>query len=65
METAEQIRARVDAMSMERLIRDNRFAPVGDPRFRGEEGEYRITRLAQLRQQDPAGYVAASKFVGW
>lgn len=58
-------RAEIDALSIGELLYDQRFAPAGDPRFVGAEGDYRMKRLQQLRSQDPAAYVAASKCLGW
>lgn len=61
----EQTKAKIDALSVEELLRQHRFAPAGDPRYQGEEGDYRMKRLAELRSQDNAAYVAASKSIGW
>jgi hypothetical protein len=55
----------VNALSVEELLRQVRFAPVGDPRFQGDRGEYRMNRLAELREQDPDAYTQASKNIGW
>ena len=57
-------KARIDAMDVEELLMDQRFAPIGDPRFQGDEGAYRGERLAKLRAENPGAYVAASKSIG-
>lgn len=65
METEEQMKARIDALSLYDLMCCHRFAPVGDPRMRGAEGEYRILRMLELREQNEAGWTATSKILGW
>lgn len=55
----------IDNLTVEQLLRQHRFAPAGDPRYQGEEGDYRVARLAKLRSADPAAYTAASKNIGW
>jgi len=61
----ERTKTAIDELSVEELLRQHRFAQVGDPRYQGEEGEYRMKRLTELRGQDNAAYVAASKRIGW
>ena len=51
----------IDALSMYDLLEAQLFAPIGDERFQGEEGRYRMQRLAKLRSADNAAYVQASK----
>ena len=55
----------IDALSILDLLRAQRYASVGDPRFKGAEGTYRMDRLADLRSRDNAAYVRASKSLGW
>jgi len=55
----------IDELSVEALLRDHRFIPSGDSRYEGEEGKYRITRLATLQRDDPEAFTQASKDVGW
>jgi hypothetical protein len=55
----------IDKMTVQEMLRLHRFAPAGDLRFQGEEGDYRMARLAELRSEDPAAYTAASKNIGW
>lgn len=64
METEEQMKARIDAQDIYALLHTHRFAPLGDPRFRGAEGDYRMKRLAELRAADPNEYVRVSKLLG-
>jgi hypothetical protein len=58
-------KAEIDRLGVYTLLHDNRFAPIGDPRFQGEEGEYRMERLAYVRSLDNDAYVRASKDMGW
>ena len=34
------LKASIDAMSIEEMVRRSRYAPAGDPMFDGETGEY-------------------------
>lgn len=54
----------IDSLSYEQLLSRWRFAPVGDPWFRGETGDYWGKRMAELRAQG-ADHVGASKRLGW
>lgn len=64
MKLTPENKARIDVMSYAELLQHWRFAPIGDPWFQGETGDYWADRMAQLRQQG-ADHVAASKRVGW
>ena len=55
----------IDQASYEDLLRRWRFAPVGDPFFQGDTGDYYSKIMGELRAADPAGHVAASKSIGW
>ena len=55
---------RIDLMSIFELLEAQRYAPIGDPRFQGEEGKYRTTKLTELRDRDNVAYVRASKDLG-
>ena len=61
----QSIKNKIDALSIEELLRDHRFAPIGSTMFQGKEGEYRIKRLSELRNKDNDAYVNASKSIGW
>ena len=65
MDLTPENRAHIDSLSYEGLLRHNRYAPVGDPWFQGETGDYWLKRMAELRDADPGGAVAASKRIGW
>tara|TARA_Y100001973_G_C5188828_1_gene329587 strand:+ start:1846 stop:2043 length:198 start_codon:yes stop_codon:yes gene_type:complete len=57
----------IDSLSYEQLLSAVRFAPIGDPLFQGEKGEYWLKRMNQLRSK-PDGeemHVNASKSIGW
>ena len=56
-----KIKAKIDAMSQEELCKKWRFAPIGDPMFQGEEGEYFKKRL-----EEKGGFTSEiSKRLGW
>jgi len=65
MDLTPENKAKIDAMTVMQLLDRVRFAPVGDPWFQGETGEYWLSRLNALRAMDPMAYVAASKALGW
>ena len=63
----DEMKARIDSMTYEQLLSKWRFAPVGDPMFQGETGDYVSERMKKLRSE-PGGnarHVAASKHIGW
>jgi len=67
MELTPKLKSEIDAMSYGQMLSQWRFAPVGDPMFAGESGEYFGRRMKELRNQ-PSGnatHVAASKAIGW
>ena len=55
----------INGLSVEALLRHVRYAPAGDPWFQGETGNYWFQRLREMRVQDEAAYVRASKQTGW
>ena len=59
-----QNKAHIAGLSYEGLLRKWRFAPVGDPWFQGETGDYWSKRMAELRDAG-ADHVGASKALGW
>lgn len=63
--TDEQMREWIDSATHEQLLRKWRTAPVGDPFFQGDLGQYYANAMKQKRQQDPRAAVAASKRIGW
>lgn len=55
----------IDSVSYEELLRKWRFAPVGDPFFQGEMGDYYKQKMKKRREQiGDAGHTAASKSIG-
>lgn len=54
----------IDSKSYEQLLGSWRFAPLGDPWFQDETGEYWGKRMAELREKG-ADHVGASKRLGW
>jgi hypothetical protein len=59
----EQIKHWIDSASYETLLRKWRFAPVGDPMFQGETGDYYTKVMREKRES--ADQAQASKNVGW
>lgn len=62
---SQEVKERIDNMTVGDLLLDNRGCKPGDVRYQGEEGKYRVDRLAELRSEDEAAYVRASKAIGW
>lgn len=61
MELTPELKTEIDAQSHYILLSRWRFAPVGDPMFQGESGEYWSKRMAEKRSEDNAQAVADSK----
>jgi hypothetical protein len=61
----EPTKNRIDGMNYEQMLRRWRFAPIGDPMFQGETGDYFAevmkTKKSQLTDEEQ---VRASKNVG-
>ena len=53
----------IDNASYETLLSKWRFAPIGDPMFQGESGQYYAKVMNEKRAR--TDHVAASKAVGW
>lgn len=51
----------IDSLGIAQLLGRWRNAPVGDPWFQDETGDYWGKRMNEVRDQDNAAYVAASK----
>jgi hypothetical protein len=64
MKLTEENKKHIDAMSYESLLSHWRFAPIGDPWFEGETGNYWSLRMHELKEQG-VDHVGASKSVGW
>lgn len=60
-------KAHIDSLCYQDLLRKVRFAPIGDPWFQDETGEYWGKRMNELRAQRGGNerHVAASKSIGW
>jgi hypothetical protein len=62
----EAMKAEIDAMDYEDMLRRWRNAPVGSPYFRGEVGDYFAQAMKRKREEvGNAVHVAASKNIGW
>ena len=55
----------IDGLSYKQLLRVWRFAKVGDEMMQGDTGKYWGQRMSELKSQDPAAAVRASKELGW
>lgn len=64
MDLTEERKKHIDSLDYEGLLRSWRFAPVGDPWFQGETGDYWKKRMKDLRDAG-ANHVGASKSIGW
>jgi len=67
MKLTPQNKAYIDGLNYEGLLSHWRFAPVGDPWFQDETGDYWQKRMGELRSK-PGGdsvHVSASKSIGW
>jgi len=54
----------IDAASYEDLLRMWRFAPAGDPLFKGEVGAHFAEVMTKRRAETPDNGVSASKRLG-
>jgi hypothetical protein len=55
----------IDTATYSQLLYRWRFAPIGEPMFVGDTGDYYKEKMFQLRDQDPERAVQASKDIGW
>jgi len=61
----ETLKAWIDSVTYEELLRKWRFAPSGDPMFQGKLGKYYKDKMAQRRDEIPhEEQVRASKNIG-
>ena len=65
MKLTPENKAIIDRKDVYALLQGARFSPIGSAWFQDETGEYWLKRLSELRQQDNAAYVQASKDLGW
>jgi hypothetical protein len=56
-----EMKQRIDAMTREEMARLWRFAPLGDPMFQDDTGDYFRKRFKELGGFSPA----ISKAIGW
>lgn len=64
MKLTPEIKKYIDSLSYGQLLNRWRFAPVGDPWFQDESGDYWSERMRELRKKG-ANHVATSKEIGW
>lgn len=65
MDLTDELRAHIDGLPYESMLRRWRFSHPGDPMFQGDSGEYFGKVMAAKRNADPEGAVRASKNLGW
>jgi hypothetical protein len=66
MDLTEENKNHIDGLSYESLLYKWRFAPIDDPMFQGETGEYFGKRMREMRDQvGDDEHVRASKYIGW
>lgn len=65
MKLTPDLKKRIDEMPYQAMLAKWRFAPVGDPMFQGESGDYFAKVLSKKRDADPDLHVASSKTLGW
>lgn len=65
MELTPENKKMIDSLNYRELLARWRSAPVGDEWFQGETGTYWSQRMTELKRQDPAEAVRASKDIGW
>jgi hypothetical protein len=65
MELTEENKKYIDSLSIKQLLSKIRFAPLGDPWFQDETGDYWMKRYTEKRDENPSEAVRASKNLGW
>ena len=64
--TTDEMKAKIDAMDYESMLRLWRNAPVGHPMFQGETGGYFAGAMKRKQQEvGQDAHVRASKTIGW
>lgn len=61
MDLTPELKAEIDSYNVYTLLERWRFAPVGDPIFQGESGEYWQKRLMEEKNRNHAAFVLVSK----
>lgn len=67
MELTPETKKEIDSKSYGSLLSRWRSAPIGDPWFQGQTGDYWGKRMREMRKEDggQARHVAASKAIGF
>lgn len=67
MDLTDENKKYIDSLSYKQLLSKWRFAPVGDPWFQGDTGDYWADRMSSLRSKPDGNkqHVKASKELGW
>ena len=60
------VKSRIDGMNYEQMLRRWRFAPIGDPLFQGEAGDYFAEVMTSKKNKlSHEEQVKVSKEIGW
>ena len=65
MTLTEERKKYIDSLGHGALLSRWRFAPVGDPWFQGETGDYWVERLSKSVNENPGRHTSESKSIGW
>lgn len=60
-----EMKSWIDNASIHQLLSKWRNAPIGDPFFKGEIGDYYNKVMTERRNANPVAWTAASKSIGW
>lgn len=63
MKLTDKLKNQIDAMSYESMLRQWRFAPIGDLMFQGESGDY-FSKVMQEKKKN-VDSTKISKSIGW
>ena len=64
MKLTPELKKQIDEMSYFSMLQKWRFAPIGEPIFQDESGEYFAEVMKRKKIADPVGAIAASKSLG-
>jgi hypothetical protein len=66
MKLTKESKEYIDSLNYEQLLSRWRFAPIGDPWFQDQTGDYWGKRMSDVRGIIGSGaHVATSKKIGW
>lgn len=66
MKLTSELKSKIEVMTYEQMLRQVRFAKIGDPMMCGETGDFFLQTMNQMKANMPKSeVVATSKLVGW